>query len=187
MKKIKKIIVPLLAVLCIPLFLAGCGSKEAFAASGQNKNGEIWYAMDGNTVETIFYIQKNSVTDYAIGNHKLSFFAKKNKSEILKEAKKISNAQDSTPDSESYTAKLITDDKSKVLKEKIYLGGTSSDDELCTLVNTNAKVKANGKNYYGYNVKSDGDKGTLISNSGKQVAFDNDKTNNVEQVNQEND
>ena len=41
MKKIKKIIVPLLVVLFIPLFLIGCGSKEAFAASAQNKNGEI--------------------------------------------------------------------------------------------------------------------------------------------------
>ena len=41
MKKIKKIIVPLLVVLFIPLFLVGCGSKEAFAASAQNKNGEI--------------------------------------------------------------------------------------------------------------------------------------------------
>ena len=184
---VTKIIVPLLVVICIPLFLAGCGSKEAFAASAQNKNSEIWYAMDGNTVETIFYIRNNTVTSYAIGNHKLSFFTNKNNFEILKEAKKISNAQDSTPDSETYVAKLITDDKSKVLKEKIYLGGTSSNDELCTLINTNAKIKANDKTYYGYNVKADGDKGLLISNSGKQVTFDDDKTNNVEQVNQEND
>ena len=103
------------------------------------------------------------------------FFTNKNNFEILKEAKKISNAQDSTPDSETYVAKLITDDKSKVLKEKIYLGGTSSNDELCTLINTNAKIKANDKTYYGYNVKADGDKGLLISNSGKQVTFDNDK------------
>ena len=62
MKKFKKIIVPLLVVLCIPLFLAGCGSKEAFADSAQNKNGEIWFALNGNTVENILYVQKNTIT-----------------------------------------------------------------------------------------------------------------------------
>lgn len=187
MKKIKKIIVPLLVVLFIPLFLVGCGSKEAFAASAQNKNGEIWYAMDGNTVETIFYVQKGLIASYEIGNHKLSFFAGKSNSEVLAEAKKIGSDKVDSSEAEPYTAKIITDDNSKALKEKIYAGGTSENNELFTLENPNAKIKANGKLYYGYNAKTDGDKGELISNSGKQVAFDNDKTNNVEQVNQEND
>ena len=72
------------------------------------------------------------------------------------------------------------------MKEKICSSDSIGDDFL-TLVNSNAVVKSDGKTYYGYETKVDGDKGKLISNSGKQVAFDNDKTNNVEQVNQEND
>ena len=187
MKKFKKIIVPLLVLLCIPLFLAGCGSKEAFADSAQNKNGEIWFALNGNTVENIFCVQKNSITSYEIGNHKLSFFTGKSNSEVLSEVKKIGSDKVGSSEAEPYTVKLITDDNSKVLKEKVYVGGTSEDDELFTLENPNAKVKVNGKFYYGYNAHADGDKGKLISNSGKQVTFDNDKTNNVEQVNQEND
>ena len=187
MKKIKKIIVPLLVVLCIPLFLAGCGSKEAFAASAQNKNGEIWYMLSGDTVDGILYVHDNNMTEYTIGNHKLSFFSNKSNSKILSEAKKISSSQSDSSAFGTYTAKLITDNKSKVLKEKICFKDSNDDEENCTLIDTQAHIKIGNKNYYGYNVKGDGERAKLVSNSGKQVAFDNDKTNNVEQVNQEND
>lgn len=183
MKKIKKIIIPLLVILCIPLFLVGCGSKEAFVASGQNKNGEIWFsASSSNKVWGIIYAKKNGFTEYYIKNKPLSDFIGKSNSQILSMAKK--DASDT--EDETFDAKLVTDDNKKVLKEKICSSDSIGDDFL-TLVNSNATVKSNGKTYYGYETKVDGDKGKLISNSGKQVAFDNDKTNNVEQVNQEND
>ena len=187
MKKIKKIIIPLLVILCIPLFLVGCGSKEAFAASAQNKNGEIWYTISGNTVDAILYIRNNNLTAYNIGNRKLSFFANKSNSEILSEAKKITSEQSDSPTSGTFTSKIVTDDNSKVLKEKIYFKDSSDGEDSFTLINPDAQVKVGNNEYFGYNVKEDGAKGKLISNSGKQVSFDNDKTNNVEQVNQEND
>lgn len=187
MKKIKKIIIPLLAILCIPLFLAGCGSKEAFAASAQNKNGEIWYTVSRNTVDAIFYVHNNNLTAYDIGNRKLSFFAGKSNSEVLSEAKKIASKQSDSTTSGTFTSKIVTDDNSKVLKEKICFKDSSDGEESFTLINPNAQIKVGNDKYFGYNIKEDGTKGKLISNSGKQVAFDNDKTNNVEQVNQEND
>lgn len=183
MKKIKKIIVPLLVILCIPLFLAGCGSKEAFAASAQNKNGEIWLSLsDSNKVHGIYYVKGNSFTYYYIHKAPLSDFAGKSNSQVLSLAKQ--KAFDSSDI--NLNVKVITDDNKKALKEKI-CSSDSPDDVFVELTSTNAEIKSNGKTYYGYETK-DGDlKGTLISNSGKQVSFDNDKTNNVEQVNQEND
>ena len=182
MKKIKKIIIPLLVILCIPLFLAGCGSKEAFAASAQNKNGEIWYYMlSPNKVKGVFYVKGNTIIDYCINGKPLSDFAGLSNSQALKKAKSLSSANVSVP----FSAKIVTDDNKKVLKEKI-CSSDAADGVYLTLSNYTATVKNNGKTYYGYETK-DGDlKGKLISNSGKQVAFDNDKTNNVEQVNQEN-
>lgn len=183
MKKIKKIIVPLLVILCIPLFLAGCGSKEAFVASSQNKNGEIWLSLsNSNKVHGIYYIKGNNFTYYYIHKAPLSDFAGKSNSQVLSLAKQ--KASDSC--NESLNAKIVTDDNKKVLKEKI-CSSDSPDDVFVELTSTNVKIKSDGKTYYGYETKVDGDKGKLISNSGKQVAFDNDKTNNVEQVNQEND
>lgn len=187
MKKIKKIIIPLIVVLCIPLFLAGCGSKEAFAASSQNKDGEIWYAVSSkNTVDSILYVKGNEITNYSAGNHSLNYFTSKSSKQILKLARKATVDSDNVVDTNKFEAKLITDDNNKVLKEKIY---TLDEDhnKLCTLESPTATVNSNGKKYYGYKFKSDGEQYKLISNSGKQVAFDNDKTNNVEQVNQEND
>ena len=183
MKKIKKIIISLLVVLCIPLFLAGCGSKESFAASAQNKNGEIWLSLsDSNKIHGVYYVKGNNFTYYYLHNVPLSDFAGKSNSQVLSLAKQ--KASDSC--NESLNAKIVTDDNKKVLKEKI-CSSDSPDDVFVELTSANVKIKSNGKTYYGYETK-DGDlKGKLISNSGKQVTFDNDKTNNVEQVNQEND
>ena len=183
MKKFKKILIPLLMIMCIPLFLAGCGSKEAFVASGQNGNGEIWYYIsNSNKVHGIYYVKGNSFTYYFINPKALSNFAGKSNSQVLKEAKKDALSTSN----ESLKAKVITDDNNKVLKEKI-CSSDSSDGVFTKFVNTSAQAKANGKTYYGYTTDNDGNKGIVVSNSGKQVAFDNDKTNNVEQVNQEND
>ena len=67
MKKLKKILIPLLMIMCIPLFLAGCSSNNGIHNESNTNSGKVWYVINSkNKVKAILFIKKNKL-DYAAG------------------------------------------------------------------------------------------------------------------------
>lgn len=190
MKKIKKILIPLLMIMCIPLFLAGCSSPQGFIKFSKENDQAWYYVTPDKKVKNVFIIKndKLTTTDGMDTQPMNNIFASNNEN-VLTNVTKICNSEtsqavkefekdSSDPDVHgaeiekglSYSYK-VNNDKS----ETINYGNDSS----FTLTKPNTKIKINGKTYTGYKYKDNNDAsnaGYLVTNTNHKLGFD--KANN---------
>lgn len=196
MKKVKKIIVPLLVVLCIPLFLAGCGLKQSPIKDGESKNGSMWLAInkDSKKVGNIFWIKNGKVTYVATQgvNNDLSYFKNKKPQDIINHFKKINYDKAkankdiiNTYESNSLdTSDIFENSNGKTVGEEIKIdcGGN------LVLTNPNSSIEIDGKKIYGFDVVDNStwgdneDKFLLVPLNLGKVSFDNSKTRKINKL-----
>ena len=189
MKKIKKILIPLLMIMCIPLFLAGCSSSNGIYKESNTKNGQIWYIINShNKVKSVLFVNGNKVSDADGISIPLSTFNRLSSSEVSSKIKNtISSDQkkEGTAVQEGNTTNLTlagwTDDipfKYSVAKngksETIY----SPTYFKYKLTNPNTMVTVNGTKYVGYDCYDEnaGLHYKLVTNTNHKLGFD--KSNN---------
>lgn len=188
MKKFKKILIPLLMIVCcVPLFLAGCGSNNNGFVQN-SKDGQIWYGFNNDKkLVNVFYI-KNKNFSY------VSFDPSQNVSK-----KEIGGSSNSKTYSNAVAlANKINDNKKvqngekpgalvaknlsysyKVKKDSEVVTYGNNNDFTFTLTGPNTKVKIDGKTYTGYKYKDNNDAsndGYLVTNTNQKLGFD--KKNN---------
>lgn len=192
MKKFKKILIPLLMIVCcVPLFLAGCGSNNTgFIQS--SKDGQIWYGFDNDKKLINVYFIKNknlslvsfdptqniTVNEIKRSNNNATYNTAMKLAKSIDKNKKV---QDGEKPGANYEKDLSLSYKvksnSKSAHETITYG--YENESSFTLTDPNTKVKIDGKTYTGYKYKDNNDAsndGYLVTNTNQKLGFD--KKNN---------
>lgn len=187
MKKIKKILIPLLMIMCIPLFLAGCSSSNGVYKESNTKTGQTWYLINSkNSVNNVLFIKGNKVSEVSGLSNSLSNFNGLSGKDAYSKAKKLMYKRDvdmhvsvtntSVTSMATYTNELPF--KYSVAQngksETIY----SPTDFKYKLTNPNTAVTVNGTKYVGYDCYDEnaGLHYKLVTNTNHKLGFD--KANN---------
>lgn len=184
MKKIKKILIPLLMIMCIPLFLAGCSSSNGVYKESNTKTGQIWYVINSkNNVEELLFIKNKKVVNSVGLSDSLSNFNNLSNSEVISKAKQLAIKHDEkfTPnDANSMMSVFINDIP---FKYSVAQNGKSETIYSPTyfkykLTNPNTTVTVNGTKYVGYDCYDEnaGLHYKLVTNTNHKLGFD--KVNN---------
>ncbi|MGX5378194.1 hypothetical protein ACWCL1_08125 [Ligilactobacillus sp. LYQ135] len=174
MKKVKKIVIPMLMILCIPLFLAGCNLGTKAPAKSE---GQVWYLIDDGYIDNIVVFHGNTVTDYyGVDADYTAKLIGKNEKEIKKIAKKY-DIESTTYDIDY---NVYVDNDNKGVEEAIM--ESDSNDCFTALKDAGTTVKVNGKVLTGFKTVEtpSGSEPTLHSDEylvtdSKKVDFDNGK------------
>lgn len=180
MKKIKKILIPFLMIMCIPLFLAGCSSSNGVYKESNTKSGKIWYVINSqNKVKDILFIKGNKVSEVEGLSNSISSFNNLSNKEVMNKAKKLCYTNDESFDANdgNSTLSCFTNETSfkytvskKAKSETIY----SPTYFKYKLTNPNTAVTVNGTKYVGYDCY-DQDTGLsykLVTNTNHKLGFD---------------
>ncbi|KRM52125.1 hypothetical protein [Ligilactobacillus araffinosus] len=184
MKKIKKILIPLLMVVCIPLFLAGCSSSNGVYKASNTKTGQVWYVINSkNNVEEFLFIKGNKVVSSVGLSDPLSNFNGLSNKQALSMAKQLSLKHDEKfipNDANSMLSVFIND-----IPFKYNVASNSKSETIYSptyfkykLTNPNTTVTVNGTKYVGYDCYDEkgGFNYKLVTNTNQKLDFD--KKNN---------
>lgn len=187
MRKVKKVILSLLMLVCIPIILGGCsfGSKAPAKSDGQ-----IWYLVNDGYIEDIIIFHGDKVTDYyGFDGKYTSKLIGKSEDEIKKVAKKY----DMSSETRNVEYNVYVDNNKKPVEEAIMekdSGSNGDDDCFACLKDVGTTVKVNGKTLTGFKtVKTPSDyeptthSDEYFVTDSKKVNFDSDKTKNVNTYN----
>ena len=187
MKKIKKILIPLLMIMCIPLFLAGCSSNNGIHNESNTNSGKVWYVINSkNKVKAILFIKKNKL-DYAAGlSESLSSFNNLSFSSASTKVQKIVSS-----DAEKIGESLLNGDTNVTQPDCVndisysYVTAKNNNETIYNssyfkykLTNPNTTVTVNGTKYVGYDCYDEnaGLHYKLVTNTNHKLGFD--KANN---------
>lgn len=180
MKKLKKFLIPLLVIICIPFFLAGCGnSNNGFIQNSNSKKGQIWYVLNDNRENIITYV-------LLVKANKISYVSFSTTDKITP-----SDIQSNTPSgafkkAEQLARKINSKNQASfaIVERNISFSvKTSSKQERIllkddqgtsfTLTDPNTHIKENSKTFNGYKCKdNDGNQGYLVTNTNQKLGFD---------------
>lgn len=189
MKKVKKILIPLLMIMCIPLVLAGCSSSNGIYKESNVKGGRVWYIINSqNRVKSVLFVNGNKVSDADGISVSLSTFNKLSPSEAsLKIKKTISSDQkkEGTAIQEGSTTGLELAGWTDNIPFKYSVAQNGKSETIYSptyfkykLTNPNTTVTVNGTKYVGYDCYDEnaGLHYKLVTNTNHKLGFD--KTNN---------
>ncbi|KRM52124.1 hypothetical protein [Ligilactobacillus araffinosus] len=190
MKKLKKFLIPLLMIVCIPLFLAGCSSSNGVYKTSDSNAGQVWYVINSNKkVKAILFIKKDNLS-YAAGlSEPLASFngltfttaSSKIKKIVSSDAEKVGNSllngdtnvtQADCTDDIPFKYSVNKSDKSETIYSPTYF--------KYKLTNPNTTVTVNGTKYVGYDCYDEeaGLNYKLVTNTNQKLGFDKNQANN---------
>ena len=185
MKKIKRILIPLLMIMCIPLFLTGCSSNNGIYKESNVKGGRAWYVINSqNKVKSILFVNGNKVSDADGFSIFLSSFNNLSTSTVSSKIKKIISS-----DQENEGTAILKGDTANLelagwtdntpFKYSVAKNGKSETIYSPTyfkykLTNPNVTATVNGTKYVGYDCYDEnaGLRYRLVTSTNHKLGFD---------------
>lgn len=188
MKKFKKILIPLLVIVCIPLFLAGCSSNNGIHKESDTDTSRTWYVIDSKKkIKAILFIKKDNLS-YAAGlSEPLASFNGLTPATASSKVRKIVSS-----DAEKVGNSLLNGNTNVTQADcinnipfKYSVDKTGKSETIYSptyfkykLTNPNTTVTVNGTKYVGYDCYDEnaGLNYKLVTNTNQKLGFD--KANN---------